>query len=177
MPTITLYHGTAHAFDAFRLTRDSRGEPNAALGIHLTEDPSLAASYALRAARDLKATEPIVLTVEARLERVGLTTCQVDFFGREPDGAGPRTTHHDFMAARERLMSLGFDAVATDIAHDDLKGAWVVFDPARLAIMARDSADDVLSRDAEPPLQDMPTFETIEILSPSLPKRGDLRLP
>jgi hypothetical protein len=47
MPKITLFNGTAHAFDAFDERFILRGKyPNNALGIHLTKYPSVAAEYA-----------------------------------------------------------------------------------------------------------------------------------
>lgn len=141
MTAIRLYHGTAHRFDAFRLTCDTRGEPNSALGVHLTECPHLAAQYAEIAGRDLGSGEPVVLLVDAEVGKVGLLTCQASFFGGDlSTSPSKRTGVGSFARERERLMTKGFSAIALDVAHDDLDGAWVLLDPRDAVIAGRIAA-------------------------------------
>lgn len=146
MAKLTLYHGTAHDFEAFDRHFTLRGtEPNSALGIHLTESPAIAADYAELAARDRHAGEPRVLVVEAEIERAALIGSVEDFLGRPMDlplGCEGARSREDFVAARMELEAKGFDAVALDTAIDDLVGTWVVFEPSRVRIAGSLSVDE-----------------------------------
>lgn len=138
MARVRLYHGTAHRFPAFDDRFALRGtEPNSALGIHLTECPALAADYADLAARDNRAGHPIVLIVDAEIERVAVCTSAKDYLGRDPDDPFETTRPaSDFVAARLRLQDQGYDAVVSDCGLDDLASCWAVFDPGRLSIVS-----------------------------------------
>jgi hypothetical protein len=152
MPTITLFHGTAHAFCEFDREFAERGrEPNSALGIHLIECPLAASQYARLAAGDRDAGTPFVLVVEADIDKAIVCTDRRAFLGfdREdeelavdvhgPDGLEiiREYLHPRFAAARSTLMSQGYDAVVCDEIGDDLTGAWVVFDSSRLRVIGR----------------------------------------
>jgi len=148
MPRITLYHGTSHEFEAFDERFAMRGsEPNAGLGIHLTQSPSLAAEYAEKSSRDLHATRPRVLVVEADVERAALVTCRDTFIGRPEDGEFAfdfdfMTTREEFVGERLRLESEGYHAIALECSGDDLAECWVVFDPKRLRVVGELSVDE-----------------------------------
>lgn len=162
MKTVTLYHGTSHDFEAFALSVNPDGEMNSALGIHLTEKPELAAMYAERSGKDDGAGRSRVLIVEADVGRVALVDDQCSFYGRDIDGElDLGLTRWDFAAARERLMAEGFCALATDIADDDLTGAWVVLDPSRLRIVGELSVDEAMDME-EPDSPDV-RYERIEL--------------
>lgn len=152
MPTITLYHGTAHAFDLFDGRFTSRGvDPNSGLGIHLTEQPSVAADYAEIATKDAGAGQPVVLVVEAEITKMVLTSDATEFLGYEPGFFDPDTniSREDFVAARHTLQSEGFDGVAVDeCSQADVSGTWVIFDPDRLRIVGRLTLEEAV--EAEP---------------------------
>lgn len=151
MPKITLYHGTAHDFPVFDSNFRQRGtEPNSCLGIHLTECPATAAGYAELATRDGGAGEARVLVVEADVDRVALVTSVSDFMGR--DGEDPLEFSRpatDFVDAHFRLTGEGYDAIAVDVADDDLVGAWVVLNPDRLRIVGRLTVDEAYEADRD----------------------------
>jgi hypothetical protein len=158
MPTLTLYHGTAHDFPAFDKNFDVRGsDPNSALGIHLSEYPGIAAEYAGMSARDVYARRPVVLVVEADVERAIVCGGREEFFGYDPMEVDELTgdweavsgpLRHKFMFLRMKLMADGFDAVACDDIGDDLAGGWVVFDPARLRIVGRLTLEEAYESEA-----------------------------
>lgn len=139
MAKITLYHGTAHAFPAFDDQFTRRGtEPNSALGIHLTENPALAAEYAERATHDRNGGEPRVLIVEVDVTRIGLVASAADFLGRDPEIFDVETnrSHSEFVARRLELIDEGFDGIATgETELEDCSGCWIVFDPAKVSIV------------------------------------------
>ncbi len=150
MTKITLYHGTARDFQEFDSHFTLRGsEPNSALGIHLTESPSIAADYARLAAKDGHAAEPRVLIVGADVSKVGLVGSAADYLGRDPEIFDIETnrTRVEFIERRLELQDMGFDAVATEETEMyDVSGCWAVFDPARLSIlgyMSVEAADEL----------------------------------
>lgn len=154
MPRITLYHGTAHDFDAFDDRFAMRGsEPNAGLGIHLTQSPALAAEYAEKSKRDMHATRPRVLVVEADVERAALVTSRECFIGRSEEGEFAfdldfMTTREEFVGERLRLEAEGYHAIALDCAGDDLSECWAVFDPKRLRVIGEMSVDEAYEADS-----------------------------
>ena len=139
MPKITLFHGTAHEFTAFDDRFVLRGnDPNSALGIHLTEDPSTAAQYSRLAARDIHGTTPKVIVVEAEVRQIGLVSDPADYLGRDPDFEDRENdaTRVQFIERRFELIDLGFDGLCMEESpRDDLTGAWVIFDPNNLTIV------------------------------------------
>lgn len=150
MPTIRLYHGTSHEFDAFDNRFAMRGvEPNSALGIHLTECPFLAAEYAdLSMRADTHAVRPTVLVLDVTIEKTLLISSVDDFLGRPHDiplGEPGCRTHSDFTESRLTLEHLGFDAVCLDSQIDDLVGTWVIFDASRIKIIDQVSPQSVYS--------------------------------
>jgi len=156
MPRITLYHGTAHEFEAFDDRFAMRGsEPNSGLGIHLTQSPALAAEYAEKSARDHHATRPRVLVVEADIRKAALCTSRDAFIGRSEDedfDFDLMTTREEFVAERLRLQAEGYDAMALDCEAADLTECWAVFDPRSLTIVGElsiEQAYDAESSDAD----------------------------
>lgn len=139
MAVVTLYHGTARQFTEFASDYTLRGsEPNSALGVHLTQSPSIAADYARLAAKDWHAGEPRVLVVEACVSKVGLVGSAADYLGRDPEIFDVETnrTRVEFVERRLELQAMGFDAVATEETEmPDVSGCWAVFDPVRLSIV------------------------------------------
>ena len=151
MPTLTLYHGTAHAFDDFaEPTAVGVAEPNSALGIHLSESPYQAAEYAEMSARqDAGAGEATVLVCEVDLEKISIVDRLEDFFGYDPDTEAPLNDERreevasSFAAAREILLSEGVGAVVAEEMRDDVTGTFVILDPSAIKIFERLSAEDV----------------------------------
>jgi len=139
MPKITLFHGTAHEFNAFDDRFILRGnDPNSALGIHLTEDPTVAAEYARLSARDIHGKSPRVIMVEAEVRQIGLVSDPADYLGRDPDFEDRENdvSRIQFIERRFELIDQGFDGLCMDEnPRDDLYGAWVVFDPNNLTIV------------------------------------------
>jgi hypothetical protein len=154
MAKITLYHGTAAPFTKFAKDFAIRGsEANSALGIHLTERPSLAAEYARLAAKDKVGTEPRVLVVEAEVSKVGLISSAADYLGRDPEFGLDETDRSrvEFIERRFELEAEGFDAVATEEAElDDVSGCWVVFDPDKLSVVDEITLEAAEDIDDEP---------------------------
>jgi hypothetical protein len=146
MTKIILYHGTAHAFSAFDDRFVRRGtEPNSALGIHLTENPGLAAEYALRATHDCHGGEPRVLIIEADVSRVGLVASAADFLGRDPEIFDVKTnrSHSEFVARRFELLGEGFDAIATSETElEDCSGCWIVLEHTKLSIIGQMTVEE-----------------------------------
>lgn len=155
MPTLTLYHGTSHTFDAFSApTANGVAEPNSALGIHLSESPYLAAEYAEMSARqDAGAGEATVLVCEVDLETISIVNRLEDFFGYDPDVDEALNEERreevvsSFTAAREILLSEGVGAVVAYEMRDDVTGTFVILDPSAIKIVDRLSADDVFDID------------------------------
>lgn len=139
MPKITLFHGTAHEFNTFDERFVLRGnDPNSALGIHLTEDPTLAAEYARLSARDIHGTTPRVIMVEAEVRQVGIVSDPVDYLGRDPDFEDRENdvSRVQFIERRFELIDQGFDGLCMDEnSREDLTGAWVVFEPNNLTVV------------------------------------------
>lgn len=156
---IRLYHGTAHAFTAFG-PPGAGSEPNSALGIHLTEDPAVAAEYAETAARDSGASHPRVLVVEAAISRVALTSFDHRYLGTNPETGEQSATWADFAALRIDLSARGFDAAATDCEREDLVGCHAIFDPSVLTIIGELTPDEAMAMDAIPSVG--PLYESTE---------------
>jgi hypothetical protein len=139
MAKITLYHGTAHAFPAFDSQFVRRGtEPNSALGIHLTENPALAAEYAQRATHDSHGGKPRVLIVEAEVSKAALVRSAADFLGRDPEIFDVETnrSHSEFVARRFELLDEGFDAITTEETElEDCCGCWIVLEHSNVTIV------------------------------------------
>lgn len=139
MSAIRLYHGTAHEFPEFTADFTLRGgEPNSALGIHLTESAANAAEYARLAAMDVHGGVPRVLIVEADISKVALVGSAADYLGRDPEIFDVETnrTRIEFVERRHELAAQGFDAVATSETElSEVDGCWAVFDPSRLKII------------------------------------------
>jgi hypothetical protein len=153
MTKIILYHGTARDFTEFDTHFTLRGsEPNSALGIHLTESPSIAADYARLAAKDGHAGEPRVLIVEAEVSKVGIVGSAADYLGRDPEIFDVETNRSrvEFVERRLELQDMGFDAVATEETEMlDVSGCWAVFDPATLSIIGSMSVEAAEELDAQ----------------------------
>lgn len=153
MAVITLYHGTARPFTEFASDYTLRGsEPNSALGVHLTDSPSIAADYARLAAKDGPAGEPTVLIVEAEVSKVGLVGSAADYLGRDPEFFDVETnrTRVEFVERRLELQDMGFDAVATEGTELlEVCGCWAVFDPRSLSIIGQMSVEAADELDAQ----------------------------
>lgn len=151
MPTIRLFHGTAHEFSAFSDNFAERGdEANSGLGIHLTEHPGLAIDYAELATRDGGASNARVLIVEVEVSRMALVGDVLEFLGYHPEFFDPETNipREEYVAARLKLEAAGYDGVAMDECWmDDLTGTWVMFDPSKLRIVGSLTVDEAM--DAE----------------------------
>lgn len=143
---LRLYHGTAHDFPAFDDRYVMRGtEPNSALGIHLTEHPVVAAEYAELAGRDRHATAPRVLVLDVEISKAAIISSVEDFLGRPEDvpyGHEGNRTREEFVAARQEFQAQGYEALALDTEIEDLRGAWVVFDPEKIEIVGSVSVED-----------------------------------
>lgn len=136
---VTLYHGTAQNFALFDTHYTLRGrEPNSGLGVHLTDNPGLAAHYARLAAKDVHGGEPVVLCVEAELKKIGIVSSMIDYIGRDPevDDVTLGRTREEFVSVRLELQAAGYDGVTIlDAPRADLSNCWAIFDATKLSIV------------------------------------------
>lgn len=140
-----LYHGTAERFDAFDV-RAGGIVGVEGIGAWLTESAAEAADWAER--RERRGHPATVLSVEHAF-RNPLVLASMDELRRML-----RTDRGRADALRDRLLTVGYDAVVIDTSAgnwEDGSRDVVALEPAHLAIVAREPAQDLVAHAAPAP--------------------------
>lgn len=164
--TLKLYHGTRDP-SLTSFTEEGigiGGDANSALGVFLCETAAAAVEYADRDYFNGLVARPDgrgrVLVVELEATKAFVIDSLSDFLGTDDRGEKDRN-HSDFSAARERLLALGFDCMATDDLGE-LAGVWVALDTARLRVTGSLTAEGAMD------LEDSPDYSAVEMLGGDL---------
>lgn len=138
-----LYHGTSRPIPRFEGDRIGQGfEPNSALGVWLTADPMMTATYAGDFGVVLIATPPPLTLAVAH------DWGQAIWGGPDLHLEDREVARARFAMARERLRDQGFDGIWCNMPGTDLESAICLVDPAciRVAGAIPSAAQDLLQQ-------------------------------
>lgn len=110
-----LFHGTSHIIKEFNEFSIAKGEdPNSALGIHFTDEPSYAAEYAERSkSLNKNANESIVIVVSYESEGQASIRDYEEFYGDYDEGTN----------TKEHFSEIRTDFIEDNIDLIDFEGA------------------------------------------------------
>jgi len=135
-----LFHGTSHIIKEFNESSIAKGgDPNSALGIHFTDDPTYAASYADRSKLlDNNANEATVLVVLYQSEGQEYIHDYEEFYGDHDEGTN---TKEHFSELRNDLIEDGIDLIDFEGGEDIITTLLI---PERIKIIDRISVQKAI---------------------------------